>query len=68
MTKGEYKTFTLTLDMGMLGNKEFDSQQFDEKLKRLGDAGWELISLSVLTANGWSRQIVATLKKPRTNP
>lgn len=61
----EYHTFVLPFDRGTFGNKEFQPQSLDDVLNQWGAKEWELVSVVALARNGWSNQLVVTLKRPR---
>lgn len=67
MQKWEYQTLSFSINSGIFGNKDYDPQTQDSHLNQLGEQGWELVSVvSLAAANGWSSQILATLKRPRS--
>jgi len=60
--KWEYKTITVGSG-GFLGGK-VDVEEFDGKLNRLGELGWELVSvMDTNQGHGATRLVVATFKR-----
>ena len=65
MQKWQYQSFSLTIDRGMFGQKSYDIELLDTELNRLGEDGWQLVTITELNTNGWTGQLIVTLRKPR---
>ena len=67
MTLWEYNVVVLPFDSGFSTDKIVDAQAIDQELNRLGREGWELVSTSISTTRGYSRELIAIFKRPRQN-
>jgi hypothetical protein len=66
MTRWEYKTFKFRADDSWHGGV-IDEEYLERQLNKLGETGWELVNVVAATAGqGWTRDIVAVLKRPKT--
>ena len=63
--KWEYTTVMFEAARWFLGGK-LDGQAFNDRLNRLGDEGWELVSVfDTNFTQGGTRDVVAVLKRPK---
>ena len=61
----EYRTVKFPASGGFLGGR-IDTAAFNARLNELGEQGWELMSaLATNQGYGWSREILAILKRER---
>jgi len=65
MTKWEYNVVSVSAHSGLLNMGGFEPEKLGTALDRLGEDGWELVSVVVLDRDGWANEVVATLKRPR---
>jgi hypothetical protein len=65
MQNWEYQTLSLIVNKGMFGNTQYDPQPLDQQINQLGERGWEVVSIVGITTNGWTDQLLVTLKRPR---
>ena len=62
--KWEYSTVMFEASRWFLGGK-LDGQQFNHRLNRLGEEGWELVNVfDTNCTQGGTRDVVAVLKRP----
>ena len=65
MSRWEYLTIRFGVGGLFLGGK-VDGQALSDHLNRLGEEGWELVSVfDTSMADGRTRDVVAVLKRPR---
>ena len=66
--KWEYRTVMFDASGWLLGGK-LNGQQFNDQANRLGEEGWELVSVFDTNFNqGGTRDVVAVFKRPMHQP
>lgn len=63
--KWEYRVLKLKTDVGFWSGTDFDSDALAAELNRLGQEGWELVSVfDIEKVKGGSKFVNAVLKRP----
>ncbi|EHQ89055.1 DUF4177 domain-containing protein [Desulfosporosinus youngiae] len=64
MDRWEYKT--VTFDAKGLFKSKFEFDEFDVELSKLGNEGWELVTMvTPISASGYTVKLVATFKRKK---
>lgn len=65
MNHWEYKVLKLETESGFFSGTEFDGNELEKELNRLGAEGWELVSIfAIEKVKGGSKYVNAALKRP----
>lgn len=63
-SKWEYRVLKLKTDLGFWSGTEFDADALQAELNRLGEDGWEVVSIfDIEKVNGGSKYVNVVLKR-----